>query len=256
MASSELTCYTVGWNFVSSTNQYFPCGSVNSDSSNSTQAQACCYAGHDYSICHYDHHVEGGTGYYMAGCTDPTWQDPACATQCTSEYGADIVYDSAANQWQCCDVTNTTKNCDNPTNDFVIKAPAPSLLSTQEEITATVPPAEVTGIGSIPGPSPFVDDSNDTSLSSSSSSSSSPSSTKISSFSSSSVSPSSTRAAVTSLSSTSLVAMPGSATPSTEAAASTSSETSSPTSLSTGAKAGIAIGIIVGVLLIAGATNL
>lgn len=80
--TEDLTCYTIGLNFVTSSNQYFPCGGSNGGSG----VQSCCYAG-DYcmedSICHYTHSVTNGTGFYMAGCTDPTWQDPACPKQCS-----------------------------------------------------------------------------------------------------------------------------------------------------------------------------
>jgi hypothetical protein len=39
--SSVLTCYTIGLNFVTSSNQYFPCGTSNSSAIGS--AQVCCY---------------------------------------------------------------------------------------------------------------------------------------------------------------------------------------------------------------------
>lgn len=79
----SLVCYTIGYDFVTSSNQYFPCGKSNLTGST---AQACCYGG-DYcmedGICHYVHGgVTNGTGYYAAGCTDKTWQDPACPQAC------------------------------------------------------------------------------------------------------------------------------------------------------------------------------
>ena len=79
-----LVCYLVSNEYVFSTNQYFPCG--NSDITGAS-AQSCCNA-EDYcmedSICHYTRGgVTNGTGYYMAGCTDPTWKDPACPKQCS-----------------------------------------------------------------------------------------------------------------------------------------------------------------------------
>lgn len=77
MANSDpLVCYTIGFNFVTSSNQYIPCGGgASGNGTSSGGAKSCCYAG-DYcmedSICHYTHSVTNGTGYYMAGCTDPT----------------------------------------------------------------------------------------------------------------------------------------------------------------------------------------
>ena len=42
------------------------------------------------SICHYTHGgVTNGTGYYMAGCTDPSWQDPACPKACSKPFHPD-----------------------------------------------------------------------------------------------------------------------------------------------------------------------
>jgi hypothetical protein len=85
--ADPLVCYLVSNNVVTSTNQYFPCG--NSDITGAS-AQTCCN-GEDYcmdnSICHYTRGgVTNGTGYYMGGCTDPTWKDPACPKQC-SKFG-------------------------------------------------------------------------------------------------------------------------------------------------------------------------
>ena len=82
--ADPLVCYLVSHGYVSSTNQYFPCGS---SVITGASAQACCNA-EDYcmddGICHYTRGgVTNGTGYYMAGCTDPTWKDPACPKQCS-----------------------------------------------------------------------------------------------------------------------------------------------------------------------------
>lgn len=81
--ADPLVCYLVSNSLVASTNQYFPCGN---SSISGASAQSCCNA-EDYcmddSICHYTRGgVTNGTGYYMSGCTDPTWKDPACPKQC------------------------------------------------------------------------------------------------------------------------------------------------------------------------------
>ena len=80
--STALTCYTVGLNFVTSSNQYFPCTATDGSGNAS-----CCYAG-DYcmedGICHYTHEVEGGTGYYLGGCTDADWQSDSCHKECSA----------------------------------------------------------------------------------------------------------------------------------------------------------------------------
>ena len=85
--SNALTCYTIGMDFVTSSNQYFPCGSGSSNSTSGRSAhQSCCYGGDICmadGICHYTHTVTNGTGYYMAGCTDPTWNDPSCPKACS-----------------------------------------------------------------------------------------------------------------------------------------------------------------------------
>ena len=71
--SGDLVCYTVGYNYVTSSNQYFTCGANNGST---TGAQSCCYAG-DYcmedSICHYTHSVSNGTGYYMVRTATDHW---------------------------------------------------------------------------------------------------------------------------------------------------------------------------------------
>ena len=46
----------------------------------------CCFTGDDCgkeSICHYTHPADGGSGYYVGGCTDPTYKDPICSQRCS-----------------------------------------------------------------------------------------------------------------------------------------------------------------------------
>ncbi|KAK5164299.1 uncharacterized protein LTR77_009994 [Saxophila tyrrhenica] len=141
-------CYTISNDFVSSSNQYVPCGG-----SSSGVAQSCCNVG-DYcledGICRYTHRgVVNGTGYYMAGCTDSSWSNPACPKQCASEYSSDIIYDMAASNWKCCDSAKGHLNCQQP-SDLVVSAPAPSDLSTILQLSTSAPPfIATTAIGAV-----------------------------------------------------------------------------------------------------------
>src|ERR1700761_1661139 len=58
-----------------------PCGPVN----DTNKVVPCCYNG-DYcmsdGICHYTHSLVGGSGYYVAGCTDPYFSDPVSQNRC------------------------------------------------------------------------------------------------------------------------------------------------------------------------------
>jgi hypothetical protein len=170
------------------------------------------------------HHVLGvsnGTGYYMAGCTDSSWKDAACPKQCTSEYGADIIYDSANSHWDCCVSTQDTLNCQQPSN-FVVDAPSPDNLVVVKQLNTPIPSMTLTtGIGAI--------SSAGATLSSQSTSSSSSTST-----------PSTTSATTT-----------ASQAGETITSSSTPSASKSNNGLSGGAIAGIVVGCIVGAALIA-----
>jgi hypothetical protein len=58
-----------------------PCGPVN----NTNPVVPCCVNG-DYCMsdgfCHYTHSEEGGSGYYSASCTDPTYESHVCQNRC------------------------------------------------------------------------------------------------------------------------------------------------------------------------------
>lgn len=48
--------------------------------------QNCCTEGdtcEEGSICHFMHQSYQGSGYYIAGCSDPTYMDPICSPQCS-----------------------------------------------------------------------------------------------------------------------------------------------------------------------------
>ncbi|KAH9829774.1 hypothetical protein Tdes44962_MAKER02252 [Teratosphaeria destructans] len=227
MSSEDMVCFTIGLNYVTSSNQYFPCGASNATDA---QAQSCCYAGDvcmEDSICHYTHGgVTNGTGYYMAGCTDSSWKDPACPKQCTSEYGADIVYDSTSGHWDCCRSTEDSLNCQEP-SDMGIDAPSPNNLVVIKQLTQAVPStALTTGIGMISSVASIISET--TSISSASTSASL----------SASITSAST---ATTTASTADDSASSSSTPSTHASG----------ALSAGAQAGITVGVIIATMLAA-----
>ncbi|PMD46401.1 hypothetical protein L207DRAFT_628951 [Hyaloscypha variabilis F] len=107
-----------------------PCGVV----SPSTNFFACCVPGDaclDGGICHYTPKPTSAptvvSGYYMGGCTDPTWSSPACAPQCSDLNVPDVVYNDTTQTWHCCGQTNGSIRCDIPTAE-TFAAPAPSAL--------------------------------------------------------------------------------------------------------------------------------
>nr|POE90056.1 hypothetical protein CFP56_20523 [Quercus suber] len=166
-AADSSVCYMISENYVTSSNQYLPCGNPSS-----AGGQSCCFAG-DYcmqdNICYYTNPVVNGTGYYMAGCTDSTWGDPGCPQQCSkqadkhymartftnarvttaSEFDGTIIYDTNNAHWDCCSSTEDSLNCQQP-SDFIVNAPAPEQLILLRNLSTPVPsPALTTGIGAI-----------------------------------------------------------------------------------------------------------
>jgi hypothetical protein len=83
---SSPVCYerqleSSGVTIVDHSDVYRPCQASNNASANFQ----CCYAGDsclEGGICNYTHPRSGGTGYYIAGCTDPSFTDPSCPTHC------------------------------------------------------------------------------------------------------------------------------------------------------------------------------
>ena len=58
-----------------------PCPGIESASG----VSLCCVPGDICgadSICHFNHAIAFTSGYYLGGCTDPTFTDPICAQQC------------------------------------------------------------------------------------------------------------------------------------------------------------------------------
>jgi hypothetical protein len=73
-------CYSMHKGIISKNVAVIPCGVTNTTNPHVT----CCVRG-DWcmsdSICQFNN-TDGDSGYYRADCTDPTLQDPACATRC------------------------------------------------------------------------------------------------------------------------------------------------------------------------------
>jgi hypothetical protein len=49
-------------------------------------AQLCCVTGDQCgkdSICHFTKQIANTSGYYLGGCTDPTYKDPVCQQHCS-----------------------------------------------------------------------------------------------------------------------------------------------------------------------------
>ncbi|EMD01304.1 hypothetical protein BAUCODRAFT_205161 [Baudoinia panamericana UAMH 10762] len=80
--------------------------------------QLCClvgsYCGQD-SICHFEDQQEGGSGWYVGGCTDANYGDPVCRSDCTMLGNTWIQWNSTKVEWQCCG--NGACN-GSPTNQF------------------------------------------------------------------------------------------------------------------------------------------
>ncbi len=61
----------------------FACGEASNVSSGG--AQLCCVNGDQCgrdSICHFSKPIANTSGYYLGGCTDPTYTDPVCQHHC------------------------------------------------------------------------------------------------------------------------------------------------------------------------------
>ena len=60
-------------------------GSTYACGADTGSVQSCCVLGDiclDDGFCQFSHALQGTSGYYLSGCTDPTFQDPKCLGQC------------------------------------------------------------------------------------------------------------------------------------------------------------------------------
>ncbi|MCJ1470225.1 hypothetical protein MMC07_008870 [Pseudocyphellaria aurata] len=87
-----------------------PCGATG------PAVQMCCWEKDvclGDSICYNTHPSHGATGYYIGGCTDASYSDPACSQHCVYHSYSDIVYNSTSGLWACCQISHKTDlNCD------------------------------------------------------------------------------------------------------------------------------------------------
>ena len=106
-----------------------PCGNVNT----SSPVVSCC-ANSDFCLtdgfCAYTHSQVGGSGFYVASCTETSGICPNYPKRCTDQAHPDAVWNSTAELWQCCGQDSSgNPSCDSPTNEY-FSAPARSLLQT------------------------------------------------------------------------------------------------------------------------------
>jgi len=148
-------CYVEHSGFIQSSSQT-PCGDT------SAGLQLCCQGGDiclESSICHFSHPLAKTSGYYIGGCTDPSFTDPSCARQCckliwrhwvlavssspfhadsapSAAYGTqDIVFNRKTDLWACCYGLGTL-DCAVPNNE-TLQAPAPENLRSFSTFTST-----------------------------------------------------------------------------------------------------------------------
>ncbi|KAI0148825.1 hypothetical protein GGR57DRAFT_474399 [Xylariaceae sp. FL1272] len=105
-----------------------PCGPVNA----SVPVVPCCANGDvclENGICHYFHDLDGGSGYYAAGCTDEDWKGGNCVQRCADHNRPDIV-PIGGNSWACCKVNDDNSiDCSNPTTETYVIAAATELAT-------------------------------------------------------------------------------------------------------------------------------
>lgn len=86
-----------------------------------------------YGMCYRENAGAGKTGFYVAGCNDPSYQDnTACLKICTSQARPDVVWESKLGVWMCCGADASGKaTCEAPTTAVTgdaFLAPGPDAL--------------------------------------------------------------------------------------------------------------------------------
>lgn len=84
-------------------------------------------------MCYRENAGAGRTGFYVAGCNDPSYEDgEACLKICASEARPDVVWESNLGVWMCCGVDASGKpTCEAPTTAVTgsaFLAPGPDVL--------------------------------------------------------------------------------------------------------------------------------
>jgi len=81
-AAAEQCFWRGGSAIVAESSGWFAC---NNTQVTAGGAQLCCltgsYCGED-SICHFDG-TDGGSGWFIGGCTDPSYADQVCSMSCS-----------------------------------------------------------------------------------------------------------------------------------------------------------------------------
>lgn len=129
-----MSCYVKNANsnepYISSAQR--PCTNTTTTSSSSSNSFTQCCNPTDTcgtnGFCHFTHAQDAPvTGYYLGGCTDPSFEDPiACAQRCTSDPTQDVIFDEENGLWACC-YGSGELDCRVP-SDETFAAPGPEEL--------------------------------------------------------------------------------------------------------------------------------
>ena len=133
--------------------------------SNATGVQTCCANNSECTkdgFCYFTHQLSAPvTGYYLGGCTDASFEAPACPQHCTGLPTQDVVYNTASGLWACC-YGSGALDCSNP-SDETFYAPDPQAIlatssiamsatstTTRASSGSVTPPQTDSNIGSAP----------------------------------------------------------------------------------------------------------
>ncbi|MCJ1470224.1 hypothetical protein MMC07_008869 [Pseudocyphellaria aurata] len=118
-----------------------PCGATGS------AVQLCCWEEDvclSDSICYSTHPSLNATGYYIGGCSDSSYSDPACSQHCVYRSYSDIVYNRTSELWACCQISHKTDlNCDVGTGQH-FKATPPDQMREISVLSASTTPSSAT----------------------------------------------------------------------------------------------------------------
>lgn len=100
-SQSWATCYWRSSNKVGTPTDWSPCPNTEKSPGG---AELCCINGAqcgEDSICHTQG-SDGGSGWFVGGCTDGNYADPVCRTSCTGDAATWIQYNNTEGLWHCC----------------------------------------------------------------------------------------------------------------------------------------------------------